>query len=243
MVLDIIVLTAPNEQICNLYREILEEAKASVVWLQFCEIRCYEDPSGIRIGSGGGTLRALAGLGCEFGIDYVEKRVTAIIHSGGDSQRSPLHSVCGKAWSSVNAYVGNNYATAFTLLLNQIGILSSYLLPGSVLISCSDVLLDLNLNEKKPEEIEFPSNCVCAVAIPELLSTARNHGVFKITTNNESNIFISYVTNYFQKPMDTQLSECVLPDSNKALIDSGLIIFHGSALRVSINYYMITFHS
>lgn len=26
----------------------------------------------------------------------------AIIHSGGDSRRSPLQSVCGKAWSSLN---------------------------------------------------------------------------------------------------------------------------------------------
>ena len=230
MVLDIIVVTAPNERICCVYKELLEDAKFSFSWLKHCEIRCFADPSGIRIGSGGGTLRALAGVLNEFSLAYLETRNIAIVHSGGDSQRSPFHSICGKAWSTINSiHFENTYATAFTLLLTQLQALSLFMLPGSLLISCSDVLLDLNLANLRST---LPSNCICAVAIPEAVATARNHGVFQIAEISMSTPFLAFVKNYFQKPSNTQMSACLLAGGSQALIDSGLVIAHGTALKV-----------
>ena len=57
------------------------------------------DPSGRRIGSGGGTLHALKAARDLLGDAWLDDRLVLIIHSGGDSQRAPSQSVCGKAWS------------------------------------------------------------------------------------------------------------------------------------------------
>lgn len=64
------------------------------------------DPSNARVGSGGATFNALITvqdlLSLRRDIDLLNSRVF-IIHSGGDSQRLPCQSVCGKAWSSLPA--------------------------------------------------------------------------------------------------------------------------------------------
>ena len=57
------------------------------------------DPAGRRIGSGGGTLNALKAAHDLLGDAWLDDRLILIIHSGGDSQRAPSQSVCGKAWS------------------------------------------------------------------------------------------------------------------------------------------------
>ena len=61
----------------------------------------------------GGTINALVEVAEELTLRSTGKRQpidfgvlnrskVCIIHSGGDSQRSPTQSVCGKAWSSLN---------------------------------------------------------------------------------------------------------------------------------------------
>lgn len=68
-------------------------------------IPCFvvPDPSNARVGSGGATFNALITvqdlMSRRSDIDFATSRVF-VIHSGGDSQRLPLQSVCGKAWCS-----------------------------------------------------------------------------------------------------------------------------------------------
>jgi hypothetical protein len=80
----------------------------------------------------------------------------AIIHSGGDSRRSPLHSVSGKAWSSLNSGEGEGdcvLASPLTVLLTELTDLARRLPPpnchrwpaGSVIVASADVLVSLEL--------------------------------------------------------------------------------------------------
>jgi hypothetical protein len=67
------------------------------------------DPSSARVGSGGATFNALitalelTSVRPEWSLDACR---VFMIHSGGDSQRLPSQSVCGKAWSALPVYNG-----------------------------------------------------------------------------------------------------------------------------------------
>jgi len=162
-----IVITASHELVAKVFDEQLSILKQQLSWLKHTEVLCVADPAGRRIGSGGGTLNAVNCLLQKYNKEVLQTSKIAIIHSGGDSQRAPLHTVCGKAWASINSsFAGksnnnnnngingndtNNtndtcssgYSTAFSLLLRQLFSIAAVMHPGTVIVSCSDVLLNL----------------------------------------------------------------------------------------------------
>ena len=93
---DHLVITAPTSAIARVYRECLDELKmrSCIQQLEYTSLWCVPDPVGVRIGSGGGTLNALDHLDQIVGRAALLNTKTLIIHSGGDSRRSPLSSVC-----------------------------------------------------------------------------------------------------------------------------------------------------
>ena len=105
-----LIVTAPTERIALVYSQLLEDLKAGDAscarHLQGTSLHCVADPTGVRIGSGGGTLNALDHLEGRIGRTGMLAARVLVIHSGGDSRRAPLHSVCGKAWASVNCGLG-----------------------------------------------------------------------------------------------------------------------------------------
>ena len=267
-----IVVTAPHEAVCKVYERHLTALKSQIEWLENSEILCISDPAGKRIGSGGGTLNAIKTVERKYSKAVLKTGKVAIIHSGGDSQRSPLHSVCGKAWASINTSLmpcptsdgpsSSGYATAFTLILSQLNSICSIMHPGTVLVSCSDVILHLSMIavEHNKDTLMLPSDCVCAVAIPELFQVAKNHGVFQLASEaNEislgiqlgtnTGVHVAHVYEYFQKPGLADLQKCrydacavktirsnsattLSVKGETALIDSGIIMFQGLALEV-----------
>lgn len=75
-----------------------------------------------------------------------------LVHSGGDSQRSPTQCVCGKAWSALNSCGDegtNTCRTPMDLLLDHLGRLFSGesssargpLNPGTLVVTACDVML------------------------------------------------------------------------------------------------------
>ena len=91
----LVVVTAANELQATSAR--IELAKRSLP--AHTKTIAVADPAGRRIGSGGGTLNALKAAHDLLGDAWLDDRLILIIHSGGDSQRAPSQSVCGKAWS------------------------------------------------------------------------------------------------------------------------------------------------
>jgi len=148
---DIVVVTAPTKVQCEIYFTLCNHIKSSISQFHHTSFFCVHDPLNARVGSGGGTLNA---------IDYLNHTLqntehpsslnlhkTLIVHSGGDSRRSPLHSVCGKAWATLNYSVDEDKsfaASPILLLLVEFDLFFSKLTQGSIVVASSDVLLDIH---------------------------------------------------------------------------------------------------
>lgn len=251
-----LIITAPTESIANVYKLQSDALSKELPCLTKVRIHCVADPKGVRIGSGGGTLNALDYLISIIGIDKVKESKVLIIHSGGDSRRSPLHSVCGKAWSSINSTIhqySNIFATPMALLIKELSSFCINIDIGAVVIASSDVMLDIYNGVFSPI---IPSNSVSVVVVPESPLIAQNHGVLieDLTTlvscsknnnsmNNQYNT--SLASNYLQKPSLQVMKDLnaikyasnttntnICTDSEvegTVLIDTGVVIFTGIA--------------
>ena len=140
-----IIITAPNISTANVYNQQLDILRRRSHNLKVAIALCVEDPAdGVRIGSGGGTLNSLDYLINSCGKDALLTAKIVLVHSGGDSRRSPLHSICGKAWASLNSSANvMSPATPIALLIEEINSFCCNVGPGSLIIACSDVMLNI----------------------------------------------------------------------------------------------------
>lgn len=145
-----VIVTAPSPGLAAVYQSQLEVIHNELPYLRGCQIFCVADPSGVRIGSGGGTLNAIYHLENLIGRNSLLKAKVAIIHSGGDSKRAPFHTVCGKAWATINAVQNESVlSNPLTMLIEELSrFCASILCPsftaGSIVIASSDVMLDIS---------------------------------------------------------------------------------------------------
>ncbi len=169
-----VILTAPNEDTAEVYQSQLELLRNNSASLQHIQFYCVSDPEGCRVGSGGGTLNSLDYLVKVLGIADIMDAKILMIHSGGDSRRAPLYSVCGKAWITINAVAGDGVvASPVLLLINEVSTFCQHLCKGALVIASSDVLLHITANNDGP--MEFAPDAVSVVCVPEVLAVAANH--------------------------------------------------------------------
>lgn len=141
---DIVVVTAPTQAQCQIYFTLCSHIKSSVAQFNRTSFFCVPDPLNARVGSGGGTLNTIDYLTREQSQSLASAK-TLVVHSGGDSRRSPLHSVCGKAWATLNCSVDESLAASpILLLLVEFDLFFARLAPGSLVVASSDVLLDIH---------------------------------------------------------------------------------------------------
>ncbi len=192
-----LIVTAPSEKIADVYFLQLESLKSQLPCLQGCVVYCVHDPSGFRVGSGGGTLNAIDYLLCNGNINFQMERIL-IIHSGGDSRRAPLYSLCGKAWTTVNSTIGSSLiANPLALLIKELSNFCVHLPYCSLVVASSDVMLHISQLHSGPEV--FASNAVSVVSVAEKPHIAKNHGVLAISMDNDSKTYICCpALNYLQ---------------------------------------------
>ena len=255
-----VIVTAPSQDIANVYRFQLDILKQTVPFLSTAVVMCVSDPNGNRVGSGGGTLNALAYLkAVQFTQSFDQYRVL-VVHSGGESRRAPLNSLCGKAWTTLNSVVeGNEIASPIVLLISELSKFSKNLQLGSVVVASSDVMLDIAT--EGCNRMKFPDDCVTVVAVPVNPKVAKNHGVIvafdnknesvtdHITSHDGTGVYSGAAVQYMQKPslqkmkeqnaLYTPLTFPSLLQRNDAmqqhqepfaLVDSGVVVFTGAAL-------------
>lgn len=139
-----VIVTAPSPGQVAVYQQQLEALCDETSYF------CVADPLGQRVGSGGGTLNALYYLENLIGRKALSNAKVAIIHSGGDSKRAPFHTVCGKAWASINAIQDDQFVTPLIILIKELslfcsGILKKSYAVGCIVVASSDVMLDIYL--------------------------------------------------------------------------------------------------
>ena len=106
-----------------------------------------------------------------------------LVHSGGDSQRSPTQCVCGKAWSALNSCSdrGNMCNTPMDLLLDHLSrLFQSGLAPGTLVVTACDVMLLIPPEVAATADWSFhESGGVAGLAIAaDAAKYAPNHGVY-----------------------------------------------------------------
>lgn len=142
---DIVVVTAPTKAQCEIYFTLCNHIKSSNIQFHHTSFFCVNDPLNCRVGSGGGTINAIDYLNRKLPLGTLNLQRILIIHSGGDSRRSPLHSICGKAWATLNCSVDKSFAASpLRLLLVEFDLFFSKLSRGAVVVASSDVLLDIH---------------------------------------------------------------------------------------------------
>jgi hypothetical protein len=147
MIFSHVVVTAPNMALCETYQQQLDYVLRKKGYDENCQSLTVSDPSGCRVGSGGGTINALNELILKFGKENILRSRVAIIHSGGDSRRSPLHSVTGKAWSALNVLGKHHSECPLSLLLGELEKLCVNIPIGSMVVASSDVLVNNDVTD------------------------------------------------------------------------------------------------
>ena len=151
-VFDDIIVTAPGQHQIPIYSALCQVIKKRLSLFNNTNFHVCCDPKGLRVGSGGGTINALNYLIINITInqasDLKEMALSngrvLIVHSGGDSRRSPMHSVCGKAWATINSpLISDIMMNPLVLILLEFNKFFTYLPLGSIVVASGDVLLDI----------------------------------------------------------------------------------------------------
>jgi len=148
-----------------------------------------------------------------------------MIHSGGDSQRLPTQSVCGKAWSALPTYNKQHELDApIDLLLTRMFEMFSDVAAGLVVAS-SDVLLHIPAGWR----CDWPATGATGLAIPTAKAYGPNHGVYQVSAGAHlpGNPHVSPVTKFYQKATVPELTAggAVRGTDDTVLLDTGVIYF------------------
>ncbi len=195
------------------------------------------DPSSMRVGSGGATLNALVAvaehLSARASRTFIDPEVIAharilVLHSGGDSQRVPTCSVCGKAFSTLPAVdeEGELY-TPLDFLLDTFSRICEHIPPG-LCVASGDVMLRL-----PNAPLDWPSTGVTGLAIPAPIPYGPKHGVY-VLQNNSSNVY-----SFMQKGSEVALRRAgaIRPD-NTLLLDSGIVYFCSKTTQLLLSLHV-----
>ncbi|CAN0345900.1 unnamed protein product, partial [Ectocarpus sp. 12 AP-2014] len=227
---DCLAITAPNPRASKAYLDELVHrvGVSGTEGTKEVLILAVSDPEGVRIGSGGGTLNAVLEIdqalrAAQPAINDQDPQGLAaarvlLVHSGGDSQRSPTQCVCGKAWSALNSCGDSGSGrcnTPMDLLLEHLsrlfsGDLSGSLEPGTLVVTACDVMLLIPPEVAATADWSFDKQSGAAGGVAGLAIAAdaakyaSNHGVYCLDGGGggggQESHGITGVRKYLQKP-------------------------------------------
>ncbi len=222
---DICILTASDGRQADMVTRQLEVRRAAGLLPKATHFVVVADPSGLRIGSGGATLRIFAALfetmeqatgelAALTGLNAHEKRIL-VIHSGGDSRRLPHCSATGKLFARIPRVLPDDRAsTIFDEFLINLSGVAGEAPPGVFLVS-GDVLLifdHLHLGLKRRGITGV------SVAVPADMGT--RHGVYVNEPDSRR------VRSFLHKvPLDKLTAEGAVDAEGLVQLDTGLVWF------------------
>ena len=216
---DHVILSASNESQATAYRAQIDERLKEGRLPGNTKYSVIPDPGGKRVGSGGATLNILKYIAENDDRDPGSLRIL-VIHSGGDSKRTPQYSACGKIFSPVPRMLPDGHrSTLFDeFMIAMCGIPSRI---SSGMLTCSgDVTLLFN-----PLQLDFYEEGAAALSIKESVEVGKNHGVFLGSDDG-------YVRRFLHKQTVESLRESGAADSADLInIDTGAVIFSGNMVK------------
>ena len=177
------------------------------------------DENNERIGSGGATLTALKKI-LELEKDFKGLRIL-LIHSGGDSTRTPQYSALGKLFSPIPRVLPDGRSSSlFDEIIISMSSVASRIREGIIILS-GNVLLLFN-----PLKIDISSNDIACITFKDSPKNAHSHGII-IGGKND------YVKKCLQKNSDEILKEIGALDENGFVdINTGILYFSYKFMKV-----------
>ena len=236
---DAIVITSASPVQAQAYTLELELRRRLGLIPDSTLIVAVPDPAGYRVGSGGATLNALAVVSQRLcyaaGYSDVNERFLRtkrilIMHSGGDSQRIPIFSVRGKAFSSLpstDPTLSHINAPIDFLIQKIAAIFTSSNAPvGGTVITATDVLLLM------PDSYQWNpahSEGITGIGIYADQKYGKGHGVYVVEKGAMEGDRMDHlaVTNIMQKPTveEMKAAGAIRSVDGRIVIDSGIIYF------------------
>lgn len=203
---DIVAICASSPAQAASFSAAIERRRAGGIYPRELEFVVVHDPPAGRVGSGGGTLHALAQL--------PQDRSILLIHAGGESRRLPAWAPEGKLFAPVP--VRSSTAQPPVLLDIQLGLYLRYpWRPGELVVASGDVYLDFDVTGVRADRGE-----VCGFAVPATFDEGSRHGVFVFDRMQKN------VTGYLQKASVEDLSsQAALPGGTQCALDIGIVAF------------------
>ncbi|HML45306.1 MAG TPA: L-fucokinase, partial [Clostridia bacterium] len=172
MTWDDLVLTASNEAQAQAYRLQLKRRVEQGLLPRQTAYHVVADPEGQRVGSGGSTLHVLRQLALGREKPFESRRIL-VLHSGGDSQRIPQYSACGKLFSRVpRALPDGRASTLFDESMIALAGIPNRM-AGGMLVLSGDVLLLFNTLQ-----IDLERSGAACLTVKAPVDVGVNHGVF-----------------------------------------------------------------
>jgi fucokinase len=222
---DLCILTASDARQAEMVTRQLEMRRAAGILPTATRFLVIPDPAGLRIGSGGATLRLLAALHntapitdpaldplLEF--DPAAQRIL-IIHSGGDSRRLPHASATGKLFTRIPRVLPDGRASTIfdEFLINLSGVAES--VPPGVLLVSGDVLLVFD-----HLQLKLHRHGVTGVSVAVDAALGTRHGVYVNAPGSPD------VQTFLHKASPDLLTAAgAVDDAGLVQIDTGLVWF------------------
>ncbi len=171
---DYLVITAANETQAAAYRAQVNARLSAGQLPRQTRYLVIPDPDGRRVGSGGATLNVMRELDrAEGGTGAFAQKRVLVLHSGGDGQRAPQYSACGKLFSRVpRALPDGRASTLFDEFCISLSGMPNRVGSGMLVLS-GDVLLLFNALQ-----IDLENRGAACLSFKAPVETGSHHGVF-----------------------------------------------------------------
>lgn len=191
------------------------------------EYFCTSDPTGQKLGSGGGTTWLLEEAArhekaSSFG-DWIQKEKRILVHAGGQSRRLPAYAACGKAAIPIPVFRWiRGQKIDQTLLDLQLPLYENIMREAPEDLHTLIVSGDIFIRPTRPLQTIPDADVVCFGLWVDP-SLAKNHGVYFM--NRQTPNVLDFV---LQKPSTARLAE--LSQTHLALMDIGVWLLNDKAL-------------
>ena len=241
MAIDYVVITTSSPAQTENFRALVRSRTAAGIYPASVEFRFYCDPPGGRVGSGGGTLLALANLLVDETVaddqpaaaaaHFFGSKRTLIVHAGGEARRLPCYVPEGKLFAPL--LLACTTAQPPTVLDVLLTLYTSYpWAKGETVVCSGDVIVHFDAAAALPAE--FRRGDLCGFGTATSLEQGTRHGVFGCALDSAAATDPTLpVLDFFQKaPVETLRAAALLPRASAAepehcAVDTGIFSMSG----------------
>lgn len=206
-----LVLTTANDAQANVFELQFDRLRRAGIINSETRTQTVADPTGKRIGSGGGMINALTKCFPD-GIDPTQK--TLILQCGGDSQRIPHQSLLGKLFAPLLPPDFSVFESIYQVL-NGIG----RQMDCGIVVACGDTLM------RQPTKSQLPTQAfdVLGVGYWGTINLGQQHGVYQFEAKTH------LIERVWQKSDPKKLKQ-ICNHQGQVAVDTGILIFQNRGI-------------